>query len=274
MKETLTVILNRNLGLVTNRLVEKIFKYNKDYTDIYVLDAGSKQNKMSKYTNYSVRTKSAKKNGLRFNRGMNYALSKLYLENNLKKYKYFFLITNDTVVEAKNFIKKMFKIMEDNKKIGILSPCSKKWGEQKLLKKNKLKYFWYIHNNAYFLRKELILKLMSLKKPYHINFFFDGKNFRGYGSESEIFLKSYKKDLAAAITSDVWIEENENYLIKHSNLINTENFDKNLKLYISEGKQWLKKKYGTENLWDLNLMVKKEYDKFFKRNKKLKMFKI
>ena len=80
MKETLTVILNRNLGLVTNRLVEKIFKYNKDYTDIYVLDAGSKQNKMSKYTNYSVRTKSAKKNGLRFNRGMNYALSKLYLE--------------------------------------------------------------------------------------------------------------------------------------------------------------------------------------------------
>ena len=40
MKEVVTLILNRNLGYVTNRLVENILKFNKSYTDVYVIDSG------------------------------------------------------------------------------------------------------------------------------------------------------------------------------------------------------------------------------------------
>ena len=75
-----------------------------------------------------------------------------------------------------------------------------------MLKNKKLKYFWYIHNNAYFIRK-LIEKLKNLKPPHLKNFFFDGNNFRGYGSFSEIFLKTYKNNMSAGITSEVWFEK-------------------------------------------------------------------
>ena len=67
--------------------------------------------------------------------------------------------------------------MNKNPKIGILSPCSKRWGE-KLSKRKKLKFFfWFIHNNAYFLRKKFILDIMSKNKPHYMNFLFDGKKF-------------------------------------------------------------------------------------------------
>ena len=80
--------------------------------------------------------------------------------------------------------------------------------------------------------------------------------------------------MSAGITSEVWFEENESYLIKKNRLIKTESFEKNLELYLAEGKKWLKKKYNLETLWDLNLLVKREYDKFFIKNKNLKKYKI
>lgn len=274
MKEVATLILNRNLGYVTNRLVENILKFNKSYTDVYVIDSGSDLNKMSKYTSWRADWKDALNKGLRFNRGMNFGLSKLLEDDKFHKYKFFLLLTNDTIVEKKKFVKTLINLMNKNKKLGILSPCSKKWGEKTLLKNKKLKYFWYIHNNAYFIRKKLIEKLKNLKPPHLKNFFFDGNNFRGYGSESEIFLKTYKNNMSAGITSEVWFEENESYLIKKNRLIKTESFEKNLELYLAEGKKWLKKKYNLETLWDLNLLVKREYDKFFIKNKNLKKYKI
>ena len=164
--------------------------------------------------------------------------------------------------------------MDKNKKIAILSPCSKKWGEKFLLKKQKLKFFWYIHNNAYFIRTKFIKIICNKINPNLYNFFFDGKNFRGFGMESEIILKAYKKDMAAAITSDVWIEENEGHLLKKSNLIKTEPYNENLKLYIDEGLRWMKKKYKFNSRWDMHLHIKKYYDFFFKKNKILMKYKI
>ena len=42
--------------------------------------------------------------------------------------------------------------------------------------------------------------------------------------------------MSAGITSEVWFEENESYLIKKNRLIKTESFEKNLELYLAEGK--------------------------------------
>ena len=41
MKKVATIILNRNLGILTNKLYEKIRNFNNKYTDIFVIDAGS-----------------------------------------------------------------------------------------------------------------------------------------------------------------------------------------------------------------------------------------
>ena len=106
--------------------------------------------------------------------------------------------------------------------MGILSPCSKRWGEKSLLKNpQKTKYFWFIHNNSYFLRREFIECIFNLEKIDHINFLFDGNNFRGCFLESELIAKAYANDWAAAITSEVWSSENESYLLHKSNKIKT-----------------------------------------------------
>ena len=273
-KEVATIILNRNLKKITDRLYEKIFKHNKNFTDIYVVDSGSDFKKKSKYTTWSSDWASSKKNGLRFSRGMNYGLFKLYEEGKFKNYKYFLLLTNDSEVESKPFIKELIKIMNKIKSIAILSPCSKKWGEKFLLKKNILKFFWYIHNNAYFIRKDFIELICKKRKKNYMNFLFDGNNFRGFGSDSELIMKAYLNNMSAAITSKVWIEENENYLLKKNSLIKTNPYDQNLKLYINEGLNWIKKKYNFDTRWDMHLYIKKYYDKFFEKNKKLKIFKI
>ena len=52
-------------------------------------------------------------------------------------------------------LKKIKNILKKHKKLGILSPCSKNWGEKNIIKnKERIKYFWYIHNNAYIVKRE------------------------------------------------------------------------------------------------------------------------
>jgi len=268
MKKVATIILNRNLPTITDKLFNLIKKFNNKHTDIFVVDSGSLKKNKSKKTTWAADWKLAKKNGLRFSRGMNFGLYNLFKEKKFDKYDYYFLITNDTVVEKKPFINKLVKIMDKEKKIAILSPCSRKWGERHLLRSKKLKFFWYIHNNAYFIRKNFIHKIKNIKNGY-MNFLFDGNNFRGFGSDSELVLKAYKNNMGAAITSEVWLSENESYLLNKSMLIKTEPFDENLKLYVKEGLSWMKKKYKFQTRWDMHLYVKKYYDSFFKKNQNL-----
>ena len=273
-KKIAVLILNRNLPKVTEKLRSNIEKFNKKLVDIYIIDSGSENKLVSKYTSFRANWKSVKKKGLRFSRGMNFGLGKLWEYSKFNQYKYFLLLTNDTVVPKIPFINKLKNIMDKNPKIGILSPCSKRWGEKNYLLKKKIKFFWFIHNNAYFLRKEFIIDIMNTSKPHYMNFLFDGKNFRGYGIESELIAKGYLNNWGSAITSDVFVEENERYLLEKSKLIKTEPYDQNLKLYINEGILWMKKKYGFKSKWDMQMYVKSLYDQFFKLHPKQKKFKI
>ena len=264
-KKVATIILNRNLQKLRIHyiIIKKIMKIS----DFYILEAGTSKNKLSKNYTWHANWKSAKKNGLRFARGMNYALWKLYKEKKYNNYEAFFLITNDTTFENYNIIQKLYNVLKSKKKIAILSPCSKNWGEYKLLKKNKTKFFWYIHNNALMIKKEFINEVLNLTSPGYLNFLFDGRNFRGYGLESELIAKAYSNDWSAAITSKVISDENESYLINNFEEIRTDSYDLNMKLYLKEGKKWMKNKYGFSNKWAFQLYVKNFYDKFFDNNR-------
>ncbi len=264
MKKTATIILNRNLPEETNALVEHLKKYDDDFTDIFVVEAGSDKNNLSKYCTWHVETEEAIKHGMRYSRGMNYGLLKLFQEGNWEGYDSFFLITNDTKFpKNQNTIKTLQKIQIEYPKVGILSPCSKRWGERNLIGPNSLKYFWFIHNNAYFLRKELVEQLINTDDPSYMNFLFDGDNFRGYLSESEIIAKAYANDWAAAITTQAVAEEDESYLLNKNKSIKTESYDENLQLYVDEGLKWVKRKYGFNNRWQMMQYSKLFYDKFF-----------
>ena len=264
MKKTATIILNRNLPEETNTLVEDLMRLNDDFTDIFVVESGSDKDNISKYCTWHVDTEEATKSGMRYSRGMNYGLLQLWNSGDWKKYDSFFLITNDTKFpNNQSTIKILQELVIENPRVGIVSPCSETWGEKELIGTNSLKYFWFIHNNAYFLRKELVEQLINTDNPSYMDFLFDGSNFRGYLSESEIIAKTYANEWAAAITTKVFAEEDESYLLNKSQLIKTESYEENINLYVDEGLKWVKKKYGFNSRWQMMQYSKLFYDKFF-----------
>ena len=274
MTHICTIILNRNLPKPTDELYEHLLKYDSYNNDIYVLEAGSDANKLSKYCTWYANEPEIMKMGLRYGRGMNYALFELFKKKIWLKYEAFFLLTNDTELYPRATINNLVKILKDHPKVGILSPASKSWGEIQLLKDLETKYFWFINNNALLLRRKFIEIIIEKENPNYLNFLFDGSNFRGYFSESEIIAKAYANDWAAAITKKVLAEENESYLLNKAELIRTEEFSENRKLYIEEGKKWIKRKYGFNSRWSMNQYVKSFYDNFFEFHPELTKFKI
>ena len=275
MKKTATIILNRNLPKETDKLVEHLMKFDNDHADIFVVEAGSDKDNLSKYCTWHVDTEEVVKHGMRYSRGMNYGLLQLWNSNDWDKYDSFFLITNDTRFPNKQeTVKTLRQLLVDSPKVGIVSPCSERWGEKVLIGNDSLKYFWFVHNNAYFFRKELVEQLMNTINPTYMDFLFDGDNFRGYLSESEIIAKAYANDWAVAITTKVYAEEDESYLLDKNKLIKTESYQQNLQLYVDEGLRWVKKKYGFNSKWQMMQYSKLFYDKFFDYCPKEKINKI
>lgn len=273
-KRVATIILNRNLPIVTDLLVDHIKRFDEAYTDIYVVESGSDEKNLSKYCTWYANWEDVMINGLRYPRGMNYALSQLWKEKTFFEYEAFFLLTNDTEFSKKETIKPLLDVLDMHPKLGILSPGSPSWGEMQLLNKRDTMYFWFIHNNAYFIRRELIETLCDQDNPDFMNFFFDGSNFRGYGTEHEIIAKGYANDWAAAITKRVMSTENESHLLNKADLIKTKPYNENIRLYVEEGKKWMKRKYGFRSHWAMNNYSKCFYDMFFEVNPEFKDFQL
>lgn len=263
MKRVATLILNRNLPDVTDRLVEHLQEYDGALTDIYVVEAGSDKDRLSRYCTWHADWPEAFRNGLRYSRGMNFGLSQMWKEKTFFDYEAFLLLTNDTEFMDGQTLAPLMNILDHHNRVGILSPCSKRWGERFLFVNQNTKYFWFIHNNAYLLRRDFIKSICNEDQPDYMNFLFDGSNFRGYGTESELIAKAYANDWAAAITNTVWAEENESHLLNRADLIKTEGYQENLINYVKEGRRWMRNKYGFNSRWSMQQYVKAFYDRFF-----------
>jgi len=274
MKRVATIILNRNLPEPTDRLVEHLKRFDGDNTDIYVVEAGSDKNQLSRYCSWHVDSAEICEHGLRYSRGMNYGLLQLWKEGIWDKYDAFFLLTNDTELFEIGTVRILLSLLDEHPRAGIISPCSKCWGERLLLRDETTKYFWFINNSAYFIRRQFLDMIKKTDFPSYMNFVFDGSNFRGYHSESEIIAKAYANDWAAAITTEVFAEENESYLLNKQDLIKTESYEKNLQLYIEEGEKWIKSKYGFNSRWSMLQYVKSFYDNFFDFHPEYKQYRI
>jgi hypothetical protein len=253
MKKTATIILTRNLPDVTDQLVAHLVDMSGDVTDIYVLEAGSDECLLSSSCTWWINDEEIVKNGLRPPRGFNLALLKLLEENKFYNYEYFFLIPNDIEFGNDPIVQTLEQEMDTHPKVGILSPCSNKWGERKLIGENSTKYFWYIGLNYWFVRREFVEELMQKDKTKYINFLFDGNNFRGYQADTELIAKGYVNDWASAITTKLIAEENEAYLLRKADLIKTDSYHENMQKYLAEGKDWMKSKYGFNSKWDMQM---------------------
>jgi len=268
-----TIIINRNLPDLADSLYSHIHHYSPK-TDIYVLEAGSSVENLSSFTTWHAVEDSILQTGLRFCRGTNYALWKLRKDGKWHDYDAFFVLTNDTTLENIDSLTLLSDVLSDHPRVGILSPCSKKWGEKSLLENQPTMYFWYIQSTALLFRRSFLDDLICFDGEDYMNLLFDGNNFRGYMSGGELIAKCYANNWAAAITTRVFAEENETYLLNKSDLIQTENYSENLKLYLEEGKKWLKTKYGFNSRWPMLYFSKSFYDPLFDTNPTLSMFKI
>ena len=274
MKKVATIILNRNLPEITDQLSEHLRRYDSAETDVFVVEAGSDYDKLSKSTTWHANSPEVNEHGLRYSRGMNYGLVKLLEEGRFYSYDYFFLLTNDTELAPEPTVSPLLKVMSRHPKLGILSPCSTRWGERFLFNNQDVKYFWFIHNNAYFLRRDFIEEIAQFNTPTELDFLFDGSNFRGYCSEMELIAKAYANEWGAAITTSVWATENESHLLTKADLIKTEKFETNLQLYVDEGRAWMKRKYGFNSRWSMQMYSKFFYDRFFEFHPELEDFRI
>ena len=263
MGKVATIILNRNLPDVTDRLCDSLNAYDGDVTDVYVVEAGSDDDKLSKHCTWHANWDQARENGLRYPRGMNYGLSELFKGGKYHNYDYFFLLTNDTEFSQGSVIKPLLEVLAEHPRVGLISPCSKRWGERLLLQETSTKYFSFIHNTSYLLRKKFIDQVIERNNPDFMNFLYDGTNFRGYGTEFELIAKAYANDWAAAITTKVWAEENESHLLNKHDLIKTEGYEENRELYLKEGQAWMKRKYGFNSRWSMQMYINCFYNNFF-----------
>jgi len=263
MSRVATIILNRNLPDITDALCDRMEQTEGALTDVFVVEAGSDENRLSRHCTWYADWPEARTLGLRYPRGMNYALSQLLEEGRFAQYDSFFLLTNDTEFNGEPVLAPLLEVLSDHPSVGLLSPCSRHWGERLLLKERDTRYFWYIHNTAYLLRREFIESVREAETPNYMNFLFDGSNFRGYGTESELIAKGYANDWASAITNRAWAEENETHLLTKADLIRTETYEENIRLYLQEGRNWMRRKYGFNSRWLMQRYVKFFYDQFF-----------
>jgi len=265
MKKIATIVLNRNLPDVTDALCDQLLKHNNDVTDLFVVESGSDKKNLSKHCSYWANSEESLENGLRYPRGFNYGLTMLYNEKKYENYEYFFLVCNDSVFEPKPILHTLLEEMHKHPQVGILSPCSDRWGERTLLQeKQPTKYFWYLNHIAWLLRKPYIDSIREIHEPVNeMNFLYDGNNFRGYESDIELVIKGYANDWAAALTSKVRIEENESLLKTRFQAMQTDEFEQNRAKVLAEGAKWLRRKYGFNYRWQMQMYAKCFYEKFF-----------
>lgn len=274
MKRVATIILNRNLPDVTNALYDHLQHYDAAMTDVFIVEAGSDDERLARHYTWHANWPEARAQGLRYCRGMNHGLAQLVKEGRFKDYDAFFLLTNDTEFEKKPTVAPLMSILDNHPHLGILSPCSERWGERLLMQEHATKYFWFIHNSAFLLRRQFIEAICNMESLDQFGFLFDGTNFRGYGAESELIAKAYANDWAAGITTEVLASENESHLLNKVDLIKTEGYEENLRLYVEEGRQWMRKKYGFNSRWSMQQYVKSFYDHFFDFHPEYQSYKI
>ena len=65
MKRVATIILNRNLPDVTDRLCEHLVRYDADMTDVFVVEAGSDSDRLSRNSTWHANWPDAVEHGLR-----------------------------------------------------------------------------------------------------------------------------------------------------------------------------------------------------------------
>ena len=255
------IILNRNLGEVCDALVDKLSAHlNKDLDRIIVVDSGSEAELKSRHTSVGLDDEETRRHGLRFGRGMNLGLQ--YRRNLENLNPWVLLLPVDTEIIKWDLHKFLGNIPSDHK-IAAIKPASQDSEYLSILGKDEFRYGWNFEEGAWLISSNF---LDFHLKHFPDSSFFDVGNFRGYLTSLELAFRAYINGYGVGITSSLIVFENETHLLERSDLIRTEPIGENQKLLLSEGLNWLHKKYQIQDAWDFAQLVRLTFDQFMKEN--------
>lgn len=268
-KPIATLILQRNLPQVTDEIVQHLKKWNDDVTDIYVVESGSDEDKLSQYCSFWANWPEAQEKGLHYGRGFNYGLQEL--DKTGKRYEYYFFVCGDAVFYDEKTLHVLREKMDKYPKFGIISPLSPDWGEIAYFSEAEdTKCVWLIPHVAWLFRRSFLDKIIEKEDPTYMNYFYDGTNFRGYDADTELIIKAYLNDYAVAVTSAVKFHEQLDLTDKNADVMKTERRAEHAKLMYEEGLNWMKRKYGFDSKFGMRNWAQKSYKKFMRRNREYK----
>lgn len=263
MKQVAAIILNRNLPETTDQLYEQFQNFNNGELDVYVVESGSDQNKLSRYCSWWADWEEARREGLRYPRGFNYGLSQLKRTGKFSQYKYFFLVCNDVWFDDP-IVSVLLEEMERYPHLGILSPCAANWAERALIGEGNTRYVWHVNHLAWMVRRSFVEAIMERAEPNYMNFLYDGSNYRGYYADQEVIIKGYINEFATAITTKALMTEKTELLRTQADLIRTEPYEINIRQVFDEGQEWMCRKYGFTTRAHMQLYAQMFYDRFFR----------
>lgn len=262
IKDTAILVLNRNLPEHTNRLCNQLASESSEFADIYGIESGSRDDGISDYCSFWARWDDATTNGLRYARGFNYGLSELMKLGRFYDYKYYMLVCNDVDIHMP-MVPVLRELMEAHPKVGILSPIAEDWAERDLMDDRDIGYCWHINHVIWIVRRDFIETIMTYGNADHMNFLYDGTNYRGFFADLELIAKGYANEYATAITTRCSFAEQKQILKDHNREMASDPYEVNKRRVLAEGRQWLRQKYGFNHKEQMEAYCKMFFDRFF-----------
>lgn len=256
------VVLSRNLPELSAGLVENLRSISSDY-DAFSVDCGSLIDNICPFSRYRDGSVQAIENGLRFFRGTNFAISEMIKDRSYYQYDAFLVMACDfKFLPTSMGPQGLVEVLKNNSRVGIVSPMGHDWGERSLFGSELHKLTWYVQSGVYLFRRDFLDRVLDSNSLSTVDGLFDGNNFRGYMSESEMCLKAYANGWSVALSRESLVWEDESWLRDSHDLMRTEPLEEHLELFYEEGRLWLKRKYGFANSWQLIETVKFFYERF------------
>lgn len=276
-KRVATLFLQRNLPEITNKFAEHFLKWNGDVSDFYVIESGSDDDKLTDYHTFHANWEEARTNGMHFPRGFNFGLLELHkLEKVLEKeYDYIVLAMGDTTLYDEHTIEVMVQQMDKHERMAILAPHLPYHdvnsqpdfanNEDRLIAHTLMPHvFWMF-------RKEYMNDVINDNNDgTFMGYFYDGTNFRGYDTDTELILKAYQGDWFFGVTDLVKHYEISDLTEKNYKVMKTQEFSLHKDLMFNEGLEWLQAKYGFENKHRMRSLVNAHYSDFFNKHENLR----
>lgn len=251
------LVLNRNRKHLTEGLIAEL-EGIESVQSCFAIDSGSEEEEVATQTIVRDDSPQVRANGLRPNRGFNLGL-KAWLDNGLAEW--VLLLPNDSEISEFRF-SEVTSVLSAFPKVAAIYPLPKTSPYSKMLGRSNVGLGWNFSEGPIILNRNFV-KQFALGEHVAV---FDNSNFRGYCSFLDLALRIYSDDKCIIMTDSVSFSENKGHTISHFQLMKTEPYGKNIELMVSEGKSWLKSKYGWSDRRNLELMVRLLFEEFIRVN--------